>query len=610
MRPPSRSRRARTALEKRGSLGSCSWRTTSLTSLQRLARPARLRAYAQRVADDARHAGRARVLALDVADRRAELAAGREQVVEVAADHALPGLVAGRDLQPLDLGQPRWQQALLEHARDVVALEVGEAAGLELAARGVVQVRVLDRERGERRDGDHEPLRVLAEDARPLVAEEQPAEHVAVARLHGHGEVGAHRQMALRHPVVGRAAAVARVGGDVVAADHAGALEGRVEDGGVARHREALERGPRDAGDRVEHVRLAARVEHVVEERPELRARQRGALLGDALDDVLELALGHQRGRDPVQAAGRAVLRSQAGLGDRRLALVVQPRDRAADAGGDELERGALLRRQRHRLLEGEVEHADGAEAVLDLDLDPAGRGGPGGIAGRDAEALAPRSAARRRRRRSARPGGRAGDRAPPPRAGRRRPGRARPRAAPAIAARHGGPCRSELPPPLGGKRTRRRQRADPFLIGGALAFAPGGVVESPAMRLPLLIAAALLALPATAAAAPPPNDNYLASTTISSQEYRDSVDTTEATTQPDLFNPNRDGLPFGGGDPEPDDLRRRRQLRQDGLVGLQAAEPGRRADPRQRRLRRGRRDLHLERVDLADHPHRPVSER
>ena len=71
-------------------------------------------------------------------------------------------------------------------------------------------------------------------------------------------------------------------------------------------------------------------------------------------------------------------------------------------------------------------------------------------------------------------------------------------------------------------------------------------------MRLPLLITAALLAVPATAAAAPPPNDNYLASTTIASQEYRDSVDTTEATTQPDLFNPNRDGLPFGGGDPEP----------------------------------------------------------
>jgi hypothetical protein len=77
-------------------------------------------------------------------------------------------------------------------------------------------------------------------------------------------------------------------------------------------------------------------------------------------------------------------------------------------------------------------------------------------------------------------------------------------------------------------------------------------VVEFRQMRLPLLITAAVLAMPATAAAAPPPNDNYLASSTISSSEYRDTVDTTEATTQADTFNPNRDGLPFAGGDPEP----------------------------------------------------------
>ena len=77
-------------------------------------------------------------------------------------------------------------------------------------------------------------------------------------------------------------------------------------------------------------------------------------------------------------------------------------------------------------------------------------------------------------------------------------------------------------------------------------------------MRTPLLLAALVLAMPASAAAAPPPNDNYLSSTTINRQdgsmanEYLDSIDTTEATTQPDLFDPNREGLPFGGGDPEP----------------------------------------------------------
>ena len=80
-------------------------------------------------------------------------------------------------------------------------------------------------------------------------------------------------------------------------------------------------------------------------------------------------------------------------------------------------------------------------------------------------------------------------------------------------------------------------------------------------MRLPHLLASAavaLLAVPASAAAAPPPNDNYLASTAINRpggsmmRSYDDTVDTSQATTQPDLFDPNRVGQPLGGGDPEP----------------------------------------------------------
>jgi hypothetical protein len=68
------------------------------------------------------------------------------------------------------------------------------------------------------------------------------------------------------------------------------------------------------------------------------------------------------------------------------------------------------------------------------------------------------------------------------------------------------------------------------------------------------LTAAALAGAPALAAAAPPDNDNYLASTAVvlNSREFSTTADTTEATTQPDLFNPNRDGKPLGGGDVEP----------------------------------------------------------
>ena len=65
-------------------------------------------------------------------------------------------------------------------------------------------------------------------------------------------------------------------------------------------------------------------------------------------------------------------------------------------------------------------------------------------------------------------------------------------------------------------------------------------------------VCVAALAVPAAATAAPPPNDDYLASTTIAVSEYAESVDTTEATTQADLFKPNP--LPFtvGPGDREP----------------------------------------------------------
>jgi len=64
--------------------------------------------------------------------------------------------------------------------------------------------------------------------------------------------------------------------------------------------------------------------------------------------------------------------------------------------------------------------------------------------------------------------------------------------------------------------------------------------------------AAALASAPALAAAAPPPNDAYLASLPVDSTQFTTTVDTTEATVQPDIFNPSRDGAPLGGGAAEP----------------------------------------------------------
>jgi hypothetical protein len=61
-----------------------------------------------------------------------------------------------------------------------------------------------------------------------------------------------------------------------------------------------------------------------------------------------------------------------------------------------------------------------------------------------------------------------------------------------------------------------------------------------------------------TALAAPPPNDNYLASYSMLgaggggvATGFHDAQDTTEAGVQADLLNPDRDGLPLGGGPAE-----------------------------------------------------------
>lgn len=66
-------------------------------------------------------------------------------------------------------------------------------------------------------------------------------------------------------------------------------------------------------------------------------------------------------------------------------------------------------------------------------------------------------------------------------------------------------------------------------------------------------LAIAALAATSPAQAAAPTNDNYLASTQMMEagavmRSFSQVVDTTAATTQPDLFNPDREGMPFAGG--------------------------------------------------------------
>lgn len=77
-------------------------------------------------------------------------------------------------------------------------------------------------------------------------------------------------------------------------------------------------------------------------------------------------------------------------------------------------------------------------------------------------------------------------------------------------------------------------------------------------LRLSILTVIAVLAIAPGATAAPaPPNDNYLASTPINARsgalprDYRDDQDTSTATVQADIFDPDKSGFPLGGGPPE-----------------------------------------------------------
>ena len=104
--------------------------------------------------------------------------------------------------------------------------------------------------------------------------------------------------------------AVAGVGEDVVEPDDPLAVEGRREDLGVARHREALERRPLDARERVEHVRLAGVGDDVVEERAERGGGELARGVGRELDDLLQLQPPGDRLADALERL-RALLLAQ-----------------------------------------------------------------------------------------------------------------------------------------------------------------------------------------------------------------------------------------------------------------------------------------------------------
>ena len=135
-------------------------------------------------------------------------------------------------------------------------------------------------------------VRRLGEPADLGVAEEQPAEDLASGHDR-HGQVAAHREVARRHPVIGRVLAVPGVGGDVVEPD-APLRRTSARRRGVPGHGELRERLGGRPRQRVEHVGLPARRRHVVEEGAEAAPVSSVATSVTRLDDLVGVEVGGQ----------------------------------------------------------------------------------------------------------------------------------------------------------------------------------------------------------------------------------------------------------------------------------------------------------------------------
>ena len=141
--------------------------------------------------------------------------------------------------------------------------------GFDFAADEIAEAEVLDGDGGLGGDGGDEVFGLLGEDAGLGMAVEEASEDFVRLRFDGDGEIAADREVALGHSAIWGVVAVAGVLGDVIRADDSFAFEGGAEDLGVARHGIGGEAFAVDAGEGVEGVDFAGRVDVVVEERAE-----------------------------------------------------------------------------------------------------------------------------------------------------------------------------------------------------------------------------------------------------------------------------------------------------------------------------------------------------
>ena len=124
--------------------------------------------------------------------------------------------------------------------------------------------------------------------------------------------------------------------------------ERRPENRRVARHREPRERLSRRARQRVQHVRLAGRIDDVVEERAEVGAGERRRLVGDGLDHLLRIQFRRDGDADPLERVRDPLLLAGA-VGEQRQRRLV---------GGDVQQQADPSPRESHARLDDGHDHA------------------------------------------------------------------------------------------------------------------------------------------------------------------------------------------------------------------------------------------------------------
>src|ERR1700722_503234 len=107
--------------------------------------------------------------------------------------------------------------------------------------------------------------------------------------------------MSFGHAVIRIVLSITRVFEDIIGADEASPLKGRLEHGRIAWHGKFIEALPRHAGEGIEHVALALIVEDVVEESAELGVHDLSAGVSGNLHDLVYIKLGGQRSAHAVK---------------------------------------------------------------------------------------------------------------------------------------------------------------------------------------------------------------------------------------------------------------------------------------------------------------------